>query len=129
MSVSQINASGVSPAKAPDVPAGNRRVATEAAQAPAAPAAPVEMPVKAVQATASIPKAEQVKTAVEQINKFVQTMSSDLKFTVDEETGIQVVKVVDTETKDVIRQFPAEEILAIAQALDKLQGLIIHQKA
>jgi flagellar protein FlaG len=56
-------------------------------------------------------------------------MSSDLKFTVDEETGIQVVKVVDTETKDVIRQFPAEEVLAIAQALDKLQGLIIHQKA
>ncbi|MCL4469609.1 MAG: flagellar protein FlaG [Sulfuricella sp.] len=126
MSVSQINASGVSPAKAPDVPVGNRRVATEIAQAPAA---PVEMPVKAVQATVSIPKAEQVKTAVEHINKFVQTMSSDLKFTVDEETGIQVVKVVDTKTKDVIRQIPSEEILAIAQALDKLQGLIIHQKA
>lgn len=126
MPVSQINASGVSPATAPDVPVGNRPVATEAAQAPAA---PVEMPVKAVQATVSIPRAEQVKTAVEHINKFVQTMSSDLKFTVDEETGIQVVKVVDTKTKDVIRQIPSEETLAIAQALDKLQGLIIHQKA
>lgn len=123
MSVSQINASGVSPAKAPDVPVGNRPVAAQA------PAAPVEMPGKAVQATASIPGAEQVKAAVEHINKFVQTMSSDLKFTVDEETGIQVVKVVDTKTKDVIRQMPSEEILAIAQVLDKLQGLIIHQKA
>lgn len=126
MSVSQINASGVSLAKAPDVPVGNRPVATAAAQAPAA---PVVMPGKAILATASIPNAEQVKTAVEHINKFVQTMSSDLKFTVDEETGIQVVKVVDTKTKEVIRQIPSEETLAIAQVLDRLQGLILHQKA
>ena len=126
MSVSQINANGFSPPVAADASAGNRPAVTEAAQAPAA---PVEMPGKAVQATVSIPKAEQVKTAVEHINKLVQTLSSDLKFTVDEETGIQVVKVVDTKTKDVIRQIPSEEILAIAQALDRLQGLIIHQKA
>jgi flagellar protein FlaG len=126
MAVSPINANGFSPATASDISVGNRPVATAAAQAPAA---PVEMPGKAVQATASIPKAEQVKTAVEHINKFVQTMSSDLKFTVDEETGIQVVKVVNTKTKDVIRQMPTEEILAISQALDQLQGLIINQKA
>lgn len=126
MSVSQINTNGFSPATASDVSAGNRPVATAAAQAPVA---PVEMPGKAVQATASIPKAEHVKVAVEHINKLVQTLSSDLKFTVDEETGIQVVKVVDTKTKDVIRQIPSEEILAIAKALDQLQGLIIHQKA
>ncbi len=126
MSVSQINAGGFSPPAAADTPAGNRPAVAATAQAPAA---PVEMPGKAVQATASIPKAEQVKAAVEHINKFVQTLSSDLKFTVDEETGIPVVKVVDTKTKDVIRQIPSEETLAIAQALDRLQGLILHQKA
>lgn len=125
MSVSQINANGFSHATAVGVSVGSRP-SIAAAQAPSA---PVEMPGKAVQATASIPRAEQVKAAVEHVNKFVQTLSNDLKFTVDEETGIQVVKVVDTKTKDVIRQFPSEEILAIAQALDKLQGLIIHQKA
>lgn len=126
MSVSQINTHGVKPATASDVSVGNRPVATGAAQAPAA---PVEMPGKAVQATASIPKAEQIKAAVVHINKIVQTLSSDLKFTVDEETGIPVVKVMDTKTQDVIRQIPSEEILSIAQALDRLQGLIIHQKA
>lgn len=125
MSVSQINANGFSPPAAADASTGNR----PAVAATQAPAAPVEMPGKAVQATASIPKAEQVKTAVEHINKLVQTLSSDLKFTVDEETGVPVVKVVDTKTKDVIRQIPSEEILAIAQALDRLQGLILHQKA
>lgn len=125
MSVSQVNANGFSHATAAGAPVGNRP-SVAAAQAPSA---PVEMPARAVQATATIPRAEQVKAAVEHVNKFVQTLSNDLKFTVDEDTGIQVVKVVDTKTKDVIRQFPSEEILAIAQALDKLQGLIIHQKA
>ena len=125
MSLSQVNANGFSHATAVGVSVGGR----PSVAAIQAPSAPVEMPGKAVQATASIPRAEQVKAAVEHVNKFVQTLSNDLKFTVDEETGIQVVKVVDTKTKDVIRQFPSEEILAIAQALDKLQGLIIHQKA
>ncbi len=122
MSVSQINSNGFSPATTSDASVGNSSVVSVAVQAPVA-------PVKAVQTTASVPGSEQVKTAVEHINKVVQTLSSDLKFTVDEETGIQVVKVVDTKTKDVIRQMPSEESLAIAQTLDQLQGLIIHQKA
>ena len=52
----------------------------------------------------------------------------NLQFTVDEDTGIDVVKVIDTETEEVIRQFPSEEVLAIARALDKLQGLLIRDK-
>ena len=125
MSVSPINANGFSPPVAADASTGNR----PAVAATQTLAAPVELPGKAVQATASIPKAEQVKAAVEHINKFVQAFSNDVTFAVDEDTGIQVVKVVDTKTKDVIRQFPSEEILAIAKALDQLQGLIINQKA
>jgi flagellar protein FlaG len=40
-----------------------------------------------------------------------------------------VVKVIDRETQDVIRQIPSQEMLDLAQALDKLQGLLIKQKA
>ena len=103
MLVSRISVNGFSPPVAAEPPVGDRP-SVAAAQAPSA---PVEVPSKAVQASASIPKPEQVKAAVEHVNKFVQTLSNDLKFTVDEETGIQVVKVVDTKTKDVIRQFPS----------------------
>ena len=56
-------------------------------------------------------------------------MANNLQFTVDEDTGIDVVKVVDTDTKEVIRQFPSEEILAIAKAIDQLQGLLVKDKA
>jgi len=40
-----------------------------------------------------------------------------------------VVKVVDLETKEVIRQIPSPEVLEIAKAVDQLQGLLIRQKA
>lgn len=93
----------------------------------AASVAPV--PARAVQQAAAIPKPQEIKESVEKINKAVQAMGRNLQFTVDESTQMNVVKVVDVETKDVIRQIPTEEALAIAKALDKLQGLLLKEKA
>lgn len=70
-----------------------------------------------------------VAQAARSVEKFVQQMSSDLQFSVDESSGSNVVRVVDRATKEVIRQIPSEEMLAIARALDRLQGLLIRQKA
>lgn len=92
-------------------------------------AAPVELPRQAVKAIGNDVDIGTVKKAAEQINKLVQQFDRNLQFTVDKDTGTQVVKVIDTETKDVIRQMPTEEMLAIAKALDKLQGLLIKEKA
>jgi flagellar protein FlaG len=39
------------------------------------------------------------------------------------------VSVINSETNEVIRQMPSEEAVAAARALDKMQGVIIHQKA
>lgn len=91
--------------------------------------APLEMPVTAVKPTGEVANRETVKQATEMINKAIQSLSRNLMFTVDEESKENVVKVVDTETGEVIRQMPSEEALAIAMALDKFQGLIIQQKA
>lgn len=89
----------------------------------------VEAPATAVQATAPVTDLAQVKQAVKAINDAVKMLSTGVEFSVDENTKGTVVKVVDTQTHDVIRQMPSEEALAIAKALDKLQGLIIRQKA
>lgn len=68
--------------------------------------------------------------AVEQVQKAVETLSSaGIQFTLDQDFNRMVVQVVDTSTKEVIRQIPPKEMLEIAQALDKLQGLLVHQKA
>jgi flagellar protein FlaG len=58
---------------------------------------------------------EEVLEAVQNLNDFVQKTRRELNFSVDEQTGRTVVKVIDHETKDVIRQIPAEEILDVAR--------------
>ena len=70
-----------------------------------------------------------LREATSRINQTIQNMGKNLQFTVDAESGEKVVKVVDTTTKETIRQIPSEEVLAIAKAMDKLQGLLIHEKA
>jgi flagellar protein FlaG len=92
-------------------------------------AASVAASVTAVQAASSAPKPDEVKESVNRINKTIQGLTRNLEFTVDEDTKMNVVKVVDTKTKDVIRQFPSEEVLVIAKALDKLQGLLLKDRA
>lgn len=75
------------------------------------------------------PPDRQFERAVEEINRTIQVFARDLEFTVDPQTHNTIVKVIDRQTKEVLRQMPSEEALAIAHALDKLQGLMIKQKA
>lgn len=72
---------------------------------------------------------EKVRDAVDKVNEFVNLSQTGLEFSVDDDTDTMVVKVLDTETQKVIRQIPSEEVLKIAQALDKLQGLLVRDKA
>ncbi|WMW82225.1 flagellar protein FlaG [Undibacterium cyanobacteriorum] len=72
---------------------------------------------------------EQINEAVKAINKTIQSTSQNLEFSVDGGEGSVVVKVVDQQTKEVLRQIPSEEALEIAKSLDKLQGLLIKQTA
>lgn len=58
-----------------------------------------------------------LQVAVSQINDYVQSLQRDLQFTVDEVTGKDVVTVIDSESKEIIRQLPSEEALALARRL------------
>ena len=72
---------------------------------------------------------QQVEQAVKAVNEFVNSINDSVQFSVDGDTGKTVVKVIDKGTKEVIKQIPSEEMLSIAKALDKIQGLLVHQKA
>lgn len=61
---------------------------------------------------------EQVKAAVTQMNEYIQSTQRDLNFTYDPGSGETVVKVLDRETQEVIRQIPDEIFLRLAQHLD-----------
>jgi flagellar protein FlaG len=70
-----------------------------------------------------------VEDAIKRLSDFVSPSQSSLSFSVDDVSGRQVVTIVDTQSNEVIRQFPSKEAIAIARALDKLQGLLIRDKA
>jgi flagellar protein FlaG len=58
-----------------------------------------------------------VKQAVGDANRELMKRGTELNFQVDDKSGTLVVKLVDTSTKEVLRQYPSKEALAAAQAL------------
>jgi len=75
------------------------------------------------------PDAEQLRSLVDQVNKALSVNSSNLKFTIADGTNINVVRIEDSETGELIRQIPSETMLAIARAFDQItQGAIIKER-
>jgi len=72
---------------------------------------------------------EQLEAAVSSVRAYIQPINSDLQFSVNNDTNQVVVKVVDSQTKEVIRQIPSEEMIAIAKMLDSIKGLFLKQSA
>jgi flagellar protein FlaG len=89
--------------------------------------------VKAVEAVgntdarAADPQA--VKDAVAAANEAVKSIKSEVEFSIDEDSGKTVVRVIEKQTGTLIRQMPSKEMLEIAKALDRLQGLLVRNSA
>jgi len=75
------------------------------------------------------PTREVIAKAAQQIQDFVKDMGRNLNFSVDETTGYQVVRVLDPETNEVIRQLPSKELLQIAKSMEMWQSALVSQKA
>jgi flagellar protein FlaG len=86
-------------------------------------------PNVAVQATKPVPDEQEVTQALKSINEVLKARSPDLEFSVDSDSNRSVVKVVDKNTQEVIRQMPTKEALEIAKALDRLQSMLIRDSA
>ncbi|KAI3590814.1 hypothetical protein D9X30_4299 [Cupriavidus sp. U2] len=67
--------------------------------------------------------------AVSELRDALRTTPFGLQFEIDDVTHKVITKVVDRETGEVIRQLPSEEMVRIAHALNKLQGLLVRQSA
>lgn len=76
-----------------------------------------------------LPDQRALQSAVAAANAAVQSLSNSVEFSVDERTGRTIVRVVDADTGKLIRQLPSAEMLEIAQALDRLQGLLLREQA
>ncbi|MFN2308627.1 MAG: flagellar protein FlaG [Gammaproteobacteria bacterium] len=64
---------------------------------------------------------EALTQAVSDINNYVQSVRRELQFSIDETLGRTVIKVLDSETQEIVRQIPTEEVLALARYLSQLE--------
>ena len=68
--------------------------------------------------TTATPTAHDLTAAVEELNQHFQDLpNTHLQFSMDDQSGEMVVKVMDVEKEEVIRQIPPEEVLALAAFL------------
>ena len=89
------------------------------------PAVPVPFAAASPPEPASAPKGE--RAALAEINQTLMVASIGVQFEFDKEVDTMIVKVVDVESGELIRQMPSEEVVRISKALGKLQGLLVHQ--
>jgi len=77
--------------------------------------------------------AEKLQEVVSQLNDHVQMVQRDLHFSVDEQSGHTVIRVVNSATEELVRQIPSEEVLRISRNLeeqvDGITGLIVQTSA
>ncbi|MEI8158356.1 MAG: flagellar protein FlaG [Burkholderiales bacterium] len=105
-----------------------------AAQAPpkvdrVATAGPVQQPA-ATQQPKAAPTQEELQKLATAIQQKFSAVSTDLQFSVDSESGKSIVTMTDKRTKEVVWQFPSEEAMKLAKAMDQYQkGQMISRTA
>lgn len=104
---------------------GTARPAAEASTKPVSNAAPVA----AFAQVDRTPGHSELGNVVADLNKVAQANAQGVRFSVDEESGRTVVKVVDTQTDTVLRQIPSMEALKLWRSIEQMQGVMLRDKA
>jgi flagellar protein FlaG len=94
------------------------------AQASTARGREVERPHKTVQKETR--SAEEIQKDVSVINDQLKALNRAVQFSIDEKTKTIIARIVDTETGEVIRQIPPENIVRLRD--NDMTGLIVGKK-
>ena len=70
-----------------------------------------------------------LEEAVSKVSDFVQNYQRNLQFSVDGDSGRTIIKVVDAETEEVIREIPPEHVIKLARRLNSPDSLILEGQA
>ncbi|NBT05191.1 MAG: flagellar protein FlaG [Betaproteobacteria bacterium] len=81
-----------------------------------------------VQESAAVSK-ESIRVAAEKLKTFVTSMNRDLSIDVDLANGRSIIRVVDPNSNEIIRQIPGDEAIRIARTIDFFSSIFVHQKA
>ena len=84
---------------------------------------------KAGSGEASAPVPVDITKAVEQIQGYLKDSGKNLSVTFDESADRYVTRVVSSDTGEVVRVIPSEELLEVARAINEQLGGLVNQRA
>ena len=105
----------------------NGPVLTAVDAKPAVSQLPIPPIPAAAQTDTTAVKEDELAKSLEQIQVMMDLRNRAVEFTTDDVSGAQVVKVVDANSGDVIRQMPAEELLSFMRNLTRMLGTFIDE--
>ncbi len=109
------------------------------ADSPQTSAAPAAVPAVVASSTTAIttpaagamPAADThaLRELVDKLRQTIGTTGQQVQFSIDQDTHQTVLRVTDAESGALLRQIPGDEALSMARILDRMQGILIRQKA
>lgn len=73
-------------------------------------------------------KEDEIISSIEKANKKLQGSATELSFSVHSGTKQIMIKILDTNTKEIVKEIPSEKILDMVANLMETAGLIIDKK-
>jgi flagellar protein FlaG len=71
---------------------------------------------------------KQLEQVAQQLQDFVGEMNRGLEFSVDKDSGRDVIKVIDKASGDLVKQYPSEEVLGLVSKLSDMIGSFVDAK-
>ncbi|WP_304639800.1 flagellar protein FlaG [Pseudomonas sp.] len=72
---------------------------------------------------------DKLQDALADMQEFVQSVSRDIGFQLDDASGRMVVSITERKTGELIRQIPSEEALQLAESLSEIRSLLFKAEA
>jgi len=72
--------------------------------------------------------AKEIIDAIEKANKAIIGAQTQLEFSIHEGTKEIMVKVINTDTKEVVREIPSEKILDMVAKMWELAGIMVDER-
>jgi flagellar protein FlaG len=86
----------------------------------------IEQPRKVLQKETR--SAEEIHKDLEMINEQLKSANSSIQFSVDDKSNEVIVRIVDRDSGEVIRQIPPESIVRLRERMKDMSGLFVEKK-
>ncbi len=73
-------------------------------------------------------KNDQLKKAIAEMNKKINNSNEEAVFGVHEDTNRIMIKIMDKETKEVIKEYPPEKTLDMIAKIWEMAGILVDEK-